>query len=278
MTGGGRIGFVGGGNMAGAILGGLLEGGWPRGDVVVVEPDAGARGRLRDGLGLAADAAASPALAACGAIVWAVKPQQLRAAATAAAPYIGQALQVSIAAGIPCEALARWTGAQRVVRAMPNTPALVGQGMTGLYAAPGVGAGDRELVERLLGTTGRVAWVASECDIDAVTALSGSGPAYVFYFMEALVRAGAAMGLAEAEARTLVAQTFRGAAAMVQASDEPLALLRQRVTSPGGTTAAALERFDAAGLADAIAGGAQAARHRAGELARELAAADQPPR
>jgi pyrroline-5-carboxylate reductase len=267
-----RIGFIGGGNMASAILGGLLRGGMDPGAITVVEPHALARAQLRAALGVQADALPVPALADCAVVVWAVKPQQLQAAAEGCAGRVAGALQLSIAAGIPCGAVARWTGAARVVRAMPNTPALLGQGMTGLYAAPGTDAGDRQRVERLLASTGRLTWVAHEADIDAVTALSGSGPAYVFYFMESLVRAGAALGLPEAQARALVTQTFRGAADMAQAGDEPLALLRERVTSPGGTTFAALAQFEASALGDAIALGAQAAHRRAGELARALSA------
>lgn len=265
-----RIGFVGGGNMASAILAGLLRGGMDPAAVTVVEPHAPARAQLRATLGVQADALPVPALAGCAVVVWAVKPQQLQAAAQACAGRVAGALQLSIAAGIPCAAVARWTGAQRVVRAMPNTPALVGQGMTGLYADAAVGADDRARVARLLAPTGALLWVPREADLDAVTALSGSGPAYVFYLMEALVQAGAQMGLAPADALQLVGRTFAGAAAMALDSPEPLARLRERVTSPGGTTFAALEHLTQTGVAQQLGAAALRARQRAETLSREL--------
>lgn len=205
-------------------------------------------------------------LAACGAIVWAVKPQQFAEASRSAAPWVRDALHISIVAGLREAVIAQGTGATRVVRAMPNTPALIGMGMTGLYRGPGTSAGDGELVERLLAATGRVLWVRREDELDVVTALSGSGPAYVFRFLEALVEGGVRQGLAPAHARLLAVQTFVGASHMALQSDEPLELLRQRVTSPGGTTHAALQSMDEAGIGKAIVEAVAAARRRAAEL------------
>ena len=169
-------------------------------------------------------------------------------------------------AGIRSDAIARACGTDRVVRAMPNTPALIGQGISGLYARPAVDASGRAAVEAVLAATGRTVWVEAEADLDAVTALSGSGPAYVFYFAEAMVRAALGMGLTVEQGRQLALSTFAGAAALAQGSDEPLETLRQRVTSKGGTTEAAIAALDAAGVDAAFVRALEAARVRAREL------------
>ena len=176
-------------------------------------------------------------------MVWAVKPQLFAAAAAPCAPFVGGALQLSVMAGIRSDAIARATGSARVVRAMPNTPALIGRGIAGLFARDAVSAAERAEVEPLLAPTGQTLWVAREADLDAVTALSGSGPAYVFYFLEAMMQAAAEMGLSPEQGRRLALATFDGATALAAASSEPPEVLRAQVTSKGGTTYAALRRW-----------------------------------
>jgi pyrroline-5-carboxylate reductase len=185
---------------------------------------------------------------------------------SSASRHAGSALQISVMAGIRSEAIVRATGSERVVRAMPNTPALIGQGIAGLYARAAVDAAGRAAVEQLLAPTGARLWVEREEDLDAVTALSGSGPAYVFYFVEAMMEAAADMGLGEAQGRTLALATVAGAAALAQRSDEPVALLRERVTSKGGTTHAALVSLEADGVKASIVKAIRAAQQRAREL------------
>jgi pyrroline-5-carboxylate reductase len=175
-----------------------------------------------------------------------------------------------VAAGIRSDSIAQWLGTERVVRAMPNTPALVGLGMTGLYARAGVGAPDRDAVEQVVATTGAHVWLRQERDLDAVTALSGSGPAYVFYFLEAMREAGVQMGLDADTALRLAIGTFSGASALAQASQDPPEVLRERVTSKGGTTYAALTAMEAAGIKAAFVQAMHAAGRRATELGDEF--------
>jgi pyrroline-5-carboxylate reductase len=265
------IAFIGGGNMAMAILGGLRRGGAAPDALVVVEPQAAQRERLRAALGIRAHEtaqAAGPALATAAAVVWAVKPQVFAEAAPPCAPHVCGALQLSIMAGTRTAAIAVATGTERVVRAMPNTPALIGQGIAGLYARPAVDAAGRALAEAVLAPTGRTLWLEREADLDAVTALSGSGPAYVFYFIEAMMQAGTEMGLTAAQARELAQATFAGAAALAAESAEAPELLRERVTSKGGTTHAALSSLQADGVKAAFVRALHAARARAEELGR----------
>ncbi|TFY97826.1 pyrroline-5-carboxylate reductase [Ramlibacter rhizophilus] len=265
-----RIAFVGGGNMASAIIGGLLKQGHAAGDIAVMEPFEGARERLRQHFGVEASEQPAQALSGAALVVWAVKPQTFAEAAAAAAPHCAGALHLSVAAGIRSDSMARWLGTERIVRAMPNTPALVGRGMTGLYARPGVSGEDRARVERVIATTGEHLWVEHESQLDAVTALSGSGPAYVFYFLEAMVAAGLDMGLDEAQARRLAVGTFAGGAELARQSEEPLALLRERVTSKGGTTYAALTSLEQDGVKAAFQKALHAAERRAQELGEEF--------
>ena len=267
-----HIAFIGGGNMASAIIGGLLRQGWPPGALDVVEPFEPARARLAAEFGLTAQAQAGPTLARAALMVWAVKPQTFREAATAVRPHAPAALHLSVAAGIRSDSIARWLSTDRVVRAMPNTPALVGQGMTGLFGRPAVSPADRALAERALASTGALLWVDAEPQLDAVTALSGSGPAYVFYFLEAMREAGTAMGLSAEQAYALAVGTFRGGAALAAASQEPPEVLRERVTSKGGTTYAALTSLEAAGVKRAFVEALHAAQRRAGELGDEFGA------
>ena len=262
------IAFIGGGNMALAILGGLRRGGAPASSFIVVEPHAPQRERLQAELGIQALAAADASLARAGLVVWAVKPQMFAQASEPCAPFVGAALQLSIMAGIRSDAIVTASGSPRVVRAMPNTPALIGKGIAGLYAREAVTEADRAQVQAVLAPTGSTLWVAQERDLDAVTALSGSGPAYVFYFIEAMMQAGAEMGLEPAQARRLAQETFAGAAALAGQSDEPPEVLRERVTSKGGTTYAALTSLEASGVKAAFVRALHAARDRAEELGR----------
>ncbi len=264
------IGFIGGGNMASAILGGLIRQGAPATAFEVVEPFAEARERLAQDFGITASAEAGTALARCEVLVWAVKPQAFAEAAQPVQAHAGRALHLSVAAGIPSDSIARWLGSERIVRAMPNTPALVGQGMTGLFARDAVDPKDRTLVEKVLAPTGELLWVEPESALDAVTALSGSGPAYVFYFIEAMAEAGVEMGLTPAQAHKLAVGTFVGAAALARSATEPPAVLRQRVTSKGGTTHAAITSLQAAEVAARFKDAMRAAQKRAAELGEEF--------
>ena len=265
------ITFIGGGNMASAIIGGLVRQGHPANAIQVVEPWDEQRARLAQQFaGMAVLETASPALQPSGLVVWAVKPQTFKDAAAQARPFLGDTLHLSVAAGITSDSIAAWLGTPRVVRAMPNTPALVGLGMTGLFARPDVSAAERTLVETVVKTTGDLVWVDAEKQLDAVTALSGSGPAYVFYFLEAMRDAGTQMGLPPEVAQQLAVSTFMGAATLAQRSVDPLQTLRERVTSKGGTTYAAITSMEAAGVKAKFEDAMLAAQKRAEELGREF--------
>ena len=256
--------------MASAIIGGLIDKGLAPGSIHVVEPFEATRAQLASRLGVGASAAADEKLADCQAVVWAVKPQTFREAAQPVAPFTRGALHLSVAAGIRSDSIAAWLGTERVVRSMPNTPALVGKGMTALYARPAVTAPDQAQVEQVIATTGEFLWVDQEKHLDAVTALSGSGPAYVFYFLEAMVQAGTEMGLGEEQARRLAVGTFAGASELARASSDPLQVLRERVTSKGGTTYAALTSLEQDGVKGAFVKALHAACKRAEELGNEF--------
>lgn len=254
--------------MATAIIGGLRRDGVSAESFIVVEPHAPQREKLRAECGVTALAQADASLTRAGLIVWAVKPQVFAQAAQPCKPFVGAALHLSIMAGIRSEAVVAATGSARVVRAMPNTPALIGRGIAGLYARPEASADDRARVESVLAPTGSTLWVTRESDLDAVTALSGSGPAYVFYFIEAMMQAGVEMGLEPAQARRLAQQTFAGAAALDASSQEPPQVLRERVTSKGGTTHAAISVLEVEQVKAAFVRALHAARARAEELGR----------
>lgn len=265
------ITFIGGGNMASAIVGGLLRQGHPAGAVQIVEPWDEQRARLAQQFpGVAVLPAAGAGLSPSGLVVWAVKPQTFKEAALASRSFVSDALHLSVAAGITSDSIAIWLQTQRIVRAMPNTPALVGLGMTGLFAREGASTADRTLVETVVKTTGELVWVAAEEQLDAVTALSGSGPAYVFYFLEAMRDAGGRMGLPPEVAYQLAVGTFVGAATLAQRSDDPPQVLRERVTSKGGTTYAALTSMASAGVKEKFEDALFAAQKRAEELGREF--------
>ena len=259
--------------MASAIMGGLIKRGLAPGQIQVVEPFAEQAAKLQSQFGVRVMAGAQASLGSAALVVWAVKPQVFSQAAAEVRTHTPGALHLSVAAGIRSDSIARWLGSERVVRAMPNTPALIGLGITALLARPAVTAADRLIVEAVVQTTGEHLWLAQEEQLDAVTALSGSGPAYVFYFMEAMVEAGIEMGLDAAQARQLALATFVGASALAQASSEPLATLRERVTSKGGTTYAALTAMQSSGLKPQFKAAMQAARQRAAELGAEFGAA-----
>ena len=265
-----HIAFIGGGNMASAIIGGLLRQGMSATQITVIEPFAETSARLRQDLGVTVLPEAGPALAAARLVVWAVKPQVFKEAAAPAADHTQGALHLSVAAGIRTDSIRQWLHTERVVRSMPNTPALVGQGMTALYACPGVSEADQRQVEQVIATTGQFLWVQEESQLDAVTALSGSGPAYVFFFLEAMTEAGVGMGLRQDQAYRLALATFSGASALATASSEPPEVLRQRVTSKGGTTHAAITAMEGAGVKTAFIAAMQAAERRARELGDEF--------
>jgi pyrroline-5-carboxylate reductase len=264
------IAFIGGGNMASAIIGGLLKSGRAPGDILVLEPNAEQRSRLQRDLQVITLEAPGSVLQRADLVVWAIKPQNFRSAAEANLPHVGKALQFSVMAGIRSDDMAKALATERIVRAMPNTPALIGQGIAGLYARPAVTALERKQIDRLLAPTGRTLWVQAEHDLDAVTALSGSGPAYVFYFVEAMMQAAVEMGLSEEQGKVLALSTFSGAAALALASPEAPAVLRERVTSKGGTTYAALTSMEASGVQPAIVKALKAAQKRATELGDEF--------
>ena len=266
------IAFIGGGNMASAIIHGLRSGNVPAPALLVVEPFEAARAKLLSDFGLGAMESAGPVLAAADMVVWAVKPQSFKEAAAQCAAYTGSALHLSVAAGITSDSIARWLGTERVVRAMPNTPALIGKGISGLFARAGVGAQERALVEAVLRSTGDFLWMDTEAQLDAVTALSGSGPAYVFYFLEAMRSAGVTMGLRAEQAHQLAVATFVGASELARSARETPEVLRQRVTSRGGTTHAAISAMEDAGVKQLFERAMLAARDRAEVMGREFGA------
>lgn len=268
-----KIAFIGGGNMAAALIGGLVKRGVDASGLLAVDVNEDARQRAQAQFGVRTAAAVDATLAGYDAIVLAVKPQVLKDVALALAPHLTTQLVVSIAAGIRGADLSRWLGDYpRVVRTMPNTPALVGLGVTGLSALPGVDAAGRDLASKVLGAVGETVWFDDESQLDAVTAISGSGPAYVFYFIEALQAAARQLGMNDEQGRALAVATFAGAAQLAVQSGEPAGVLRERVTSKGGTTAAALASFDAQHVKDAIVRGVLAAQARARKWATSSAA------
>lgn len=261
-----RVAFIGGGNMASALIGGLLKAGRPAAELLVVEPFEPQRDKLLQTFGVRAQARADAALAQAALVVWAVKPQIFAEAAAPCAAFVGAALQLSVMAGVRSDSIVRASGSERVVRAMPNTPALIGRGIAGLYARPAVVATERDAVQALLAPTGSSLWVAQEDDLDAVTAVSGSGPAYVFYVLEAMIAAAVEMGLSAEQGRQLALATFDGATALAQGSPLSPTELRAQVTSRGGTTHAAISSLDDSGVGAAFVKALKAAQQRAREL------------
>ncbi len=274
-----KIAFIGGGNMATALIGGMLKQGFAAADISAVEPFEAARAKLTTQFGIVCAAAPSAALVTADVILMAVKPQNMRDAAATVAPFLTTQLIISIAAGMRIVDLARWLGGTSgvspmpyasIVRCMPNTPALIGMGITGLYAAPAVDAAQRASTERILRAVGDVVWVDSEALIDPVTAVSGSGPAYVFYFLESMAEAGVHLGLAPDDAKRLALATFSGAAQLAAQSPDDFATLRAKVTSKGGTTEAALRVMMERQVKAAIGSAMVAASARGTELGEML--------
>jgi pyrroline-5-carboxylate reductase len=261
-----KISFIGGGNMARALIGGLLAQGWQASDIGVVELDAEKRSQLHQEFGVTVGDQL-PSAAVADIIVLAVKPQQLRDIAIFLGSLLRHQLVVSIAAGIRSADLVRWLGGyDAVVRVMPNTPSQIRCGVSALVASPGVSDEQRREADTILGAVGSTVWLDDESQMDAVTAVSGSGPAYVFYFIEAMQQAALELGLSPQQARDLSLQTFIGASQLALQSSEAPALLRERVTSKGGTTERALLSMENAGVKQAI----MQALHAASERSREL--------
>jgi pyrroline-5-carboxylate reductase len=270
------IAFIGGGNMASALAAGLAGTICPAGNIHVVDPHAAQHAQWID-RGMTAAGAPDERLARARVWIYAVKPQVMREVIAQTRPHLSpDTLVISVAAGLRADTLAQWLGSeaapwQRLVRCMPNTPALVGAGATGIAALAGVNAADRSLAENIMRAVGDVVWVADDAGIDSVTALSGSGPAYVFLFIEALIAGGLAVGLGPDQARRLALATLAGATKLAASSDEPPATLRARVTSKGGTTAAAIDVFEQAGFSAIVGQAMEAAAARSRELAQQLA-------
>ncbi|WP_423823400.1 pyrroline-5-carboxylate reductase [Salinisphaera sp. SPP-AMP-43] len=265
--------FIGGGNMATSLISGLRQAGWPGQAITVVDRNSDKRTDLAERFDVQVAEAASAECLNADAVVLAVKPQVMAETARALAPLFGDAhpLILSIAAGIPLDALRDWMGADfAYIRCMPNTPSLLGVGATGLYADATATTEQRQLADDIMATAGLNAWVDDESLIDAVIATSGSGPAYFFAFMEAMIAGAKDLGLDEAAARELVLQTALGAARMATESGDDPTTLRQKVTSKGGTTAAALAQFEQGDLNQLVAQAMHAASDRASELARDL--------
>ncbi|MCD9028208.1 pyrroline-5-carboxylate reductase [Luteimonas sp. BDR2-5] len=263
------VAFIGGGNMARSLIGGLVARGADPATIRVADPNADTRDALIRDFGVQAFDSADAAVADATMWVLATKPQVLREVCTrlAGTAQAQRPLVLSIAAGITSAQLDRWLGGGvALVRTMPNTPALLGAGVTGLFANARVDAAGRERAQALLASAGETVWVDDEARMDAVTAVSGSGPAYIFLLAEAMEDAAIAEGLPAADAHTLVLQTVLGAARMLVESGEAPAELRRRVTSPGGTTQAAIEVFEAGGLRTLAADAIHRAAARGGEL------------
>ncbi|WP_263261357.1 pyrroline-5-carboxylate reductase [Pseudomonas sp. RIT-PI-S] len=266
-----RIAFIGAGNMAASLIGGMRAQGVDASRLTASAPGADTRQRISDAYGIATFEDNAAAVANADVIVLAVKPQAMKAVCEALRPALHPAqLIVSIAAGITCDSLVAWLGEQPIVRCMPNTPALVRQGASGLYATARVTAEQKAAAEQLLAAVGLALWLDSEAQLDAVTAVSGSGPAYYFLLMEAMTQAGEALGLPREIAARLTLQTALGAAQMASSSDVDAAELRRRVTSPAGTTEAAIKAFQAGGFEALVEQALGAAAHRSKELAEQL--------
>ncbi len=271
-----KIFFLGGGNMANALIGGMMRQGFANKDIGVVELNADNRLALQNEFGVDVFASATECnWRTADVVILAVKPQQMKEAIAPLSGQLQHALVISIAAGLTLNTLARWLGNyRRVVRCMPNTPSLIGAGMTGLCALPDVGMGEKLAAERIMQAVGKTLWVEEENSLDGVTAISGSGPAYVFLFIEALQEAAAELGFNVEEARQLALETVLGAAQLANQSNETASVLREKVTSKGGTTAAALEVMGKFGVKAGIIAGAHAAALRSAELGHVLGSAE----
>jgi pyrroline-5-carboxylate reductase len=267
--------FIGGGNMANSIIGGLIQQGYTPHKITACDPNQGALDALAAQFGIQTNTDNTAACADTDVIVLAVKPQILKTVTQAVGTAIAQRttapLIISIAAGIASSDIQQWLGQDvAIVRCMPNTPALVQQGASGLYANAYTNQVQKNIAEQLLQAVGDVTWVDSEALIDSVTAVSGSGPAYFFLLMEAMIDAGVKQGLSKESATQLTLQTALGAATLAKASDVSVAELRKRVTSPGGTTAAAIQHYEDAGLSRIVEGAMSDCSERSRAMAKEF--------
>ncbi|GGY53315.1 pyrroline-5-carboxylate reductase [Bacterioplanes sanyensis] len=270
-----QLAFIGGGNMAASIVGGLIQTGeLPANQIHISDPNADQRERLAADYGVQVYADNAAAIAQADVVMMAVKPQVMSQVLEPLREQLTerQPLLISIAAGIDLASLALWSGCQAIVRCMPNTPSLVGVGASGLFASDAVSMEQRNLADALMRAVGITVWVQTEAEIDTVIAVSGSGPAYYFLMMEAMIEAAEKMGMSRETATKLTLQTAAGAAEMARQSDVDPAELRRRVTSPGGTTQQAIATFEAAHLRDVVDAAMQAACQRAAELSQELGA------
>ncbi|KNH27395.1 pyrroline-5-carboxylate reductase [Pseudomonas syringae] len=266
-----RIAFIGAGNMAASLIGGLRAKGLDAAQIRASDPGEETRARVSAEHGIEVFAENAEAIQGVDVIVLAVKPQAMKAVCEAIRPSLKpNQLVVSIAAGITCASMNNWLGAQPIVRCMPNTPALLRQGVSGLFATGEVSAEQRQQAEELLSAVGIALWLEEEQQLDAVTAVSGSGPAYFFLLIEAMTAAGVKLGLPADIAAQLTVQTALGAAHMAVASDVDAAELRRRVTSPAGTTEAAIKSFQAGGFEALVEKALGAAAHRSAEMAEQL--------
>lgn len=269
-----NICFIGGGNMATALIGGLLKRGYTAAELRVVEINAENRTRLHGEFGVQAVAELAAGMAGSDVVVLAVKPQQLREVCGQLSPLLRGQLIVSIAAGIRAADISCWLNTKNIVRCMPNTPALIQSGVTGLYALPEVSAAQREVAGNILDAVGSSVWLQEESMLDAVTAISGSGPAYVFYFIEAMQQAALELGLNQAQARNLVIDTFLGATKLARAGTDEVSVLRARVTSKNGTTERALLSMEKDEVKRHIVAAIHAAAVRSKEMGDELGSAN----
>ncbi|MES2742873.1 MAG: pyrroline-5-carboxylate reductase [Pseudomonadota bacterium] len=268
-----KIAFIGGGNMASALIAGLVGKLTAAHHIHVVDPHAGSLDTLREQHGVGTASGIDAAVSACDVIVLAVKPQNMREVGAQLAPWLrGVApLVLSIAAGIRSADLSRWLGGyEAIVRCMPNTPALIGLGITGMVASDAVSEAQRAAADAIMRAVGTTVWLADEALIDPVTGLSGSGPAYVFYFIEAMQEAAAELGLTPEQGKQLALATFVGASQLAAQSAEPVSVLRERVASKGGTTYAALTSLQDSGVKQAIVAAVKAAAARGKEMGEEM--------
>jgi pyrroline-5-carboxylate reductase len=265
-----NICFIGGGNMASALIGGLLKRGFAPAHIHVVEINEESCTRLHNEFGVRASADLAESVTHADVIVLAIKPQQLRDLALQLAPLLSGQLLISVAAGIRANDLARWLDSENIVRAMPNTPALIRSGITGLYALPAVSAAHRHNAQTIMTAVGTILWLENETMMDAVTAISGSGPAYVFYFIEAMQQAAIELGFNLLDARRLVMDTFVGATKLAESSSEDASVLRSRVTSKNGTTERALLNMESSQVKQHIIDAVHAAANRSREMGDEL--------
>ena len=261
-----RIAFVGGGNMAAALIGGLLNAGWRPDQFVVVEPSSDQREGLRARFSVATVDIPEKIEFAVDVVLWAVKPQMLSMVAQRSASRFHDALSISIVSGIHLETLCAWFGTDRVIRTMPNTPAQISRGVTGMLASDGASSDDRVLSEQIMSAVGKVYWVASDDEINSICAVTGSGPGYVFYFLEAMQEAAESLGFSKEQAREMVLLNAEGSVMQALADPESFETLRARVTSKGGTTAAAIAVMSQGRMREVIAEAMVAAKVRAWEM------------